>query len=203
MRVGGGEARGRKIRTPRGRTARPTSDRVKKTIFDILGPRIIGARVLDLFAGSGALGIEALSRGASGAVFVESDPGAVRAIRENIEHCRVGPGAEIFKGRADAALRSMRKAGVLFDLIFVDPPYDLGMARAALELLSSGRVLDEGACIVVEWSRDERSDSPEASLVLENEREFGRTIITFFRYSARPEGDRASRHKETVPVEKG
>lgn len=203
MRVGGGEAKGRKIRTPRGRTARPTSDRVKKTIFDILGPRVIGARVLDLFAGSGALGIEALSRGASRAMFVESDPGAVRIIRENIDHCQVGLCAEIFKGRADTALRTMRRAGMLFDFIFVDPPYDLGMAGGALELLSRGGVLEEGACIVVEWSRDERLAPAETSLIVEKEREFGRTIITFYRYSARTEGERESQRNEPVTAEKG
>jgi len=182
MRVVGGSAKGHRIHSPRGRMARPTADRVKKTIFDILGSRVTGTRVLDLFAGSGALGIEALSRGASRAVFVESDPGAVRAIRDNIEHCRVGLGAEIFKGRADAAVRSMGRSGESFDLIFVDPPYDLGMAGAALNLLSEGRVLEEGACIVVEWSSDEKFDHPEARLKKVNERVFGRTIITFFQY---------------------
>ncbi len=149
MRVVAGSARGRRLQAPSGRSTRPTSDRVREAVFNMLTSRdaVAGATVLDLFAGTGAMGIEALSRGASAATFVESDGGAVRAIEANLALTGLADGARVV--RADA-LRWLEGAGA-FDLAFVDPPYDfegwdrlLRRLEADVAVLESGRPLHLG-----------------------------------------------------------
>src|SRR5438445_6041525 len=123
MRVIAGRLGGRRLKAPRGRATRPTSDRVREAIFAMLAD-VEGARVLDLFAGTGALGIEALSRGAAHAVFVERDARALAALRENLAALELGPdAAEVRRVEALAALRSARSAKETYDLLFIDPPY--------------------------------------------------------------------------------
>jgi 16S rRNA (guanine966-N2)-methyltransferase len=150
MRVTGGNAKGARLRTLRGAETRPTTDQVRKAIFDILGPSVEGARVLDLFAGTGALGIEALSRGAVEAVFVESSREACSIIMNNLAAtgCR---GKGIVR-RADAERFLARKAHPRFDLAFLDPPYarGLGFVARILGKLGSGGWIREGGTLVVE-----------------------------------------------------
>ena len=123
MRVIAGELGGRRLQAPRGRATRPTSDRVREALFSMLGD-VAGARVLDLFAGSGALGIEALSRGAAEAVFVERDARALRALRANLGALGLAaPRAQVRRRDALAALRSARRRKETYDLVFIDPPY--------------------------------------------------------------------------------
>jgi 16S rRNA (guanine966-N2)-methyltransferase len=169
MRIVAGEFRGRRLQAPRGSSTRPTADRVREALFSMLG-EVGGLRVLDLFAGSGALGIEALSRGAASAVFVERDHAAVAAIRRNIEAIGV---AETAVRRRDvlAFLGSCRES---FDLVFVDPPYD-SAPRLARPLSSAlPAVLSENALIVTESSKH----TPlELSLPLARERTYGDTRI--------------------------
>src|SRR5881394_1213907 len=119
MRIIAGEWGGRRLAAPPGRDTRPTSDRVREALFSILGP-LDGARVLDLFAGSGALGLEALSRGAAQATLVERAPAALRALRENV--------AEVVAADARAYLRAAREQGAQYDLVFLDPPYNAAAA---------------------------------------------------------------------------
>jgi 16S rRNA (guanine966-N2)-methyltransferase len=121
VRVVAGLYRGRRLQAPAGRSTRPTSDRVREALFSILGPSVEGARVLDIFAGSGALGIEALSRGAAEAVFVDSDARAVAAVRANLE--AVGAEARVHRRDAFGWLASPASGGGTFDLVFADPPY--------------------------------------------------------------------------------
>ncbi len=123
MRIVAGAYGGRRLTAPRGGRVRPTSDRVREALFSILGT-VAGARVLDLFAGSGALGIEALSRGAAEATFVDSAPAAARAVRANLD--ALGIGAEVRRADARAFLRSARAGGRQYDLVFLDPPYRRG-----------------------------------------------------------------------------
>ncbi len=154
MRVVGGEMRGRPLAAPRSSATRPTSDRVRETIFDVLIHRfddpVRGARVLDLFAGSGALGIEALSRGASSCLMVEQAPEARGAIRRNIEALDLGGRARIF--RRDATRLGDIGTMQPFGLFFADPPYGFGLGEAALASATAGGWLIPGAIGVVEES---------------------------------------------------
>ena len=172
MRVVAGAFKGRRLQAPRGRRTRPTADRVREALFAMLGD-VSGAEVLDLYAGSGALGIEALSRGAESAVFVERDARAAAAIRRNLE--AVGVEAEV---RRQDSLRFLAAAGTSFDLVFVDPPYDSAgrLAGPLTERLPAA--LKEGALIVTE--SDKRTPL-ELGLPLESERIFGDTRVAMHR----------------------
>ena len=174
MRVVAGRFGGRRLAAPPGRGTRPTSDRVREALFSILGA-LDGERVLDLYAGSGALAIEALSRGAGRALLVERDPRAVAVIRANLEALGLAePAAAVHAGPARSALRNASQRGDTYDLIFLDPPYrsapELGRElSAALEplLSGSGRVVTES----------DRRTPLELALPLTQERRYGDTLI--------------------------
>lgn len=159
MRIIGGRFKGRAIVAPAGRGTRPTGDRAREALFNILGARgdvdFDGARVIDLFAGSGALGFEAMSRGAEWCLFVETDSAARGAIRDNIE--ALGLFGETRLHRRSAASLGPKPAGVgpPFTLAFLDPPYGENLAAPALETLKTGRWLAPGAVVVVEQGADE------------------------------------------------
>jgi 16S rRNA (guanine966-N2)-methyltransferase len=171
MRVTGGRLGGRRIAAPRGRDTRPTADRVRESLFAVLGP-LDGARVLDLFAGSGALGIEALSRGAAEATFVDAAPAAAAAIRGNLE--RLDLEAEVRRADARAFLRNARTRARPYDLVLLDPPYRLaaGLGRELSEAVPA--VLSAGGRVVAE---SDRRSPLELDLPLVDERRYGDTII--------------------------
>jgi 16S rRNA (guanine966-N2)-methyltransferase len=172
MRVVAGRYKGRRLVAPRGPATRPTADRVKEALFSILGDRVAGASVLDLFAGSGALGIEALSRGAAGATLVDDDPAAIAAIRRN---CEGVDGAEVVRADARRFLRSARAASRQYDLVLVDPPYRLagGLSRELGEAVAA--VLAPGGLVVSESDRRTPLDLP--PLDRTDERRYGDTLI--------------------------
>lgn len=179
MRVIAGRLGGRRLKAPPGRVTRPTSDRVREALFSMLG-EVTGARVLDLFAGSGALGIEALSRGARRAVFVERDGMAARALGENL--AALGIDAEEGEWRrieAAQALRSARAGKETYDLVFIDPPY--GQAREwALELEAQlPALLEPGARVIIE---SDRREPLELEMGVERQRRYGDTTITIHRH---------------------
>jgi 16S rRNA (guanine966-N2)-methyltransferase len=179
VRVIAGTHGGRRLKAPRGRTTRPTSDRVREALFSMLG-ELRGERVLDLFAGSGALGIEALSRGASRAVFVERDEGALKALRDNLAALAIPPElAEVRHSDARAALRSARERREKYDLVFIDPPYRQARALARELAQALPEVLESEARVVVE--SDTRSPLGLA-LDLERARTYGDTSITIHRH---------------------
>ena len=172
MRIVAGLYGGRRLTAPPGSETRPTSDRVREALFSVLGPSIQGARVLDLFAGSGALGIEALSRGAAHAVFVDRSRKAISAINANLEALSID--AEVRPIEARAALRAASARHEAYDLVFLDPPY-----RRAAELgreLSEGltAVLAPGARVITE---SDRRAPLELALPLADERRYGDTVI--------------------------
>src|SRR3954462_7081455 len=169
MRIVAGQWRGRRLAAPAGRTTRPTSDRVREALFSILGP-LDGERVLDLFAGSGALGLEALSRGAGEATLVERDRAALEALRANVE--ALGADARVIAGDVAAFLDSAAAAGGHYDLVFLDPPYGAGLGRE----LSLEPVLAPGARVIVESARRSPLDLP---MPLTDERRYGDTLIRF------------------------
>jgi 16S rRNA (guanine966-N2)-methyltransferase len=172
MRVIAGNWGGRRLQAPRGDATRPTSDRVREALFSVLGARVEGARVLDLFAGSGALGLEALSRGAAEATFVDSAPAAIRAVRANLE--ALGGVAEVRRADARRYLGSASAAARQYDLVFLDPPYRLA-GRLGSELTAAlPAVLAPGAAVVAESDRRAPLD---LGLPLEDERRYGDTLI--------------------------
>jgi 16S rRNA (guanine966-N2)-methyltransferase len=173
VRVIAGAYGGRRLRAPAGAATRPTSDRVREALFAILGAAVPGARVLDLFAGSGALGIEALSRGAAAATFVENAPGALAALRANV--AAIGAtGAEIVRADALRWLRAASAGGRQYDLVFLDPPYRRAQALGAplSELLAP--LLARGARVVTE---SDRRAPLELSIAPTDERRYGDTLI--------------------------
>jgi 16S rRNA (guanine966-N2)-methyltransferase len=174
VRVIAGSLGGRRLQAPRGTGTRPTADRVREALFSMLGP-LDGARVLDLFAGSGALGVEALSRGASHAVFADTDRGALSCIRANLTALGLGSGvAEVRPMDARRVLREASARGEAYDLVFLDPPY--GLATELAGELGEGLtgVMADGARVVSESSRRGPLD---LDLPTTHERRYGDTLI--------------------------
>ena len=149
MRVIAGKARRLNLKTIPGNDTRPTTDRIKETLFNILQPEIPGCRFLDLFSGSGAIGIEALSRGADYAVFVEKNPKACACIRENLSFTKLSEGGKLLNMDVLQALRSL-EGGEPFDCIFMDPPYNHDLERQVLEYLSDSSLADDHTLIITE-----------------------------------------------------
>jgi 16S rRNA (guanine966-N2)-methyltransferase len=180
MRVIGGAHRGRRLVAPRGTATRPTLGRVREALFDILGPGVRDSRVLDLFAGTGAVGIEALSRGAARVVFVERDRAALGALRRNLAALATPrERARVVAGEALAVLPWLARTEGAFDLVFVDPPYAGNLGARALAALVASAVLRPGARVIVQHSP--RAPVPVvAGLVVERApRRFGDTALTF------------------------
>jgi 16S rRNA (guanine(966)-N(2))-methyltransferase RsmD len=180
LRVISGKCKGKKLLALKSLTLRPTSDRVKEAIFDILQKYPPGKHVLDLFAGTGALGIEALSRGAQRAVFVEGSARSGAVLTKNIEACRFSGQAKVVSKEVQAGLKELEERGDSFDLIFLDPPYGRGLAYRTLESLSRSRLLSANALVVAEHSPDEDLSSI-PSLERIDRRKYGRTEVSFFR----------------------
>ncbi len=152
MRVIAGSARSLPLKTVRGNNTRPTTDRIKETLFNMIAPYIPDGRFLDLFSGSGGIGIEALSRGASIAVFVEQDKAALSVIRQNLRFTHLEDRAKVIGCDAVRAISSM-KGEKPFDVIFMDPPYDHDLERRVLEELADSSAADENTLIIVEASK--------------------------------------------------
>ena len=169
MRVITGTARGRRLREPEGMATRPTTDNVKESMFNLIQFDIEGRRVLDLFAGTGQLGIEALSRGARSAVFVDESRAAVQLVRANLALCRL-------QGESLGYLRTCGK----FDLIFLDPPYDTGLLDKALENVVQFDILAEGGIIVCESRREKVLPQLRAPYHLLTERNYGKIKLTLY-----------------------
>ncbi len=177
MRIVAGTRKGNTIYAPKGVDTRPTGDRVREAAFNLIGP-VDGASVLDLFAGSGAMGLEALSRGAARAVFVESDRAACRAIDRNLEHLRL-PGATVLQLDAVRALQQEAAAGRRYDLVLVDPPYEMYPAlEPALAPTLPAVLADDGLVVVETEARVE----PELPLALRTSRRYGRARLTLFEH---------------------
>lgn len=182
MRIIAGALGGRRLVAPRDRGTRPTADRVKEALFSILGD-VSGLAVLDLYAGSGALGIEALSRGAARAVFVESAHDAEEAIRKNVAACGVGDRSRVVRSAVERARKSLEKDAP-FDLVFADPPY-LKAAEAAPIVASLARDVAPTALIVLEHaSRDDLDLAlTKARLEVNDRRTYGDTALSLLRHA--------------------
>jgi len=181
MRVIGGVYRSRIIDMPKGVEIRPTQDKVREAIFNILGD-ISGKAVLDLFSGSGAFGIEAISRGASKATFVENNVRCVQTIEKNLDSLEIQADRyEIIKASALRAVYSFEEEGVMYDIVFMDPPYHKDLAKNCLINLDSCDILSQFATVVVEHYRLDELSFDLETLVIDKERKYGDTVITFLK----------------------
>jgi 16S rRNA (guanine966-N2)-methyltransferase len=180
VRIIGGASRGRRLRPPRGKQTRPTGDRVKQTLFDILAPRIVGSRFLDLFAGAGGIGLEALSRGAARVVFIDSDRSAIEAIQENLE--AVSPRAEkqILRQDVPTAIAELGDSGVRFDIAYMDPPYDSPLYEAVLEQIGLIRLLRSDGLLVAEHFHKRSLPETIGGLVLARGVKIGDHRLSFY-----------------------
>ncbi len=185
MRIIAGTLKGRTIRTPEGRNTRPTSDRARESLFNVLAhadwaPGLEGARIIDTFAGSGALGFEAISRGGAFCLFVETDAAARGCIRDNVEAFQLFGNTRIHRRSATDLGVKPAGLGAPFDLVFMDPPYAQGLVSLALEQLTAGQWLTPNALVVAETGSDETA--PAASgWTAEDERLYGAARISFLR----------------------
>ncbi|NIA13911.1 MAG: 16S rRNA (guanine(966)-N(2))-methyltransferase RsmD [Nitrospiraceae bacterium] len=179
MRVIAGTAKGTRLAAPKGLQVRPTLDRVRESLFNILGPRIAGARFLDLFAGTGANGIEALSRGADRAVFVDQDQRSLGCVRHNLEATHLSTRAVLHRLSLSKAMAALRADG-LFDIVFADPPYAFQDYSLLLELSADDTVLAPEGVVVIE--HDIRAEIPGATGRLSQYRtgKYGDTALSFF-----------------------
>jgi len=178
MRIVAGAFGGRRLLSPRGGRIRPTSDRVREAVFSILASRVSEALVLDLYAGTGAMGLEALSRGASRAVFVDDHPEAVRLIRSNIRRCGAEDRARVVLGPVDREVRKLAGQGEGFDLVFLDPPYGKGLLEKSVPPLTSLALPTTLA--VAEHRVDDLLPPRLGPWLRIDERRYGDTVISFY-----------------------
>lgn len=179
MRIIGGQLRGKRLSPVRTAAVRPTSDRLREAIFNILSGSIDGAVVLDLFAGTGALGIEALSRGARSAVFVDRNRDAVALITRNIQQCRLEDRSTVFCWDIARNLDCLRGAGQTYDLVFLDPPYNHGLILPALQFLLRYNLLKADANLVVEHSSSEDFSAIAEAIAIADTRKYGKSLVSF------------------------
>ncbi len=196
MRIIAGELKGRRLVTPRGETTRPTADQVRIALMDTLAPWLPGARLLDLFAGAGGVGLEALSRGAAHVTFVERDARAVAALRANVAALDAGGRARIVRDDAGRALARLAGETARFEVVFLDPPYETTLAVETLAALGAGGVTDPGAIVVAQHRTKRPPGERVGALAAWRTRRFGETTLTFFRVDAYDAGARVSPEPE-------
>ena len=177
MRVSGGKGRGRKLRVPAGARVRPTSDKVKQALFNILGDRVQGAAFLDLYAGAGGIGIEALSRGAGRVIFVDTSRDSADCIRQNLDNMGIGEGAQVIQADVQAFLN---KHGETYDIVFLDPPYAMDLGPL-LEQIGAARVVKVDSLVIAEHFKKQPSPEQAGRLVLDREKHYGDTVLAFYK----------------------
>jgi 16S rRNA (guanine966-N2)-methyltransferase len=182
LRIIAGELKGRKLRSVRGKKTRPTANRTREAIFNILAFQIKGSRVLDLFAGTGAFGIEALSRGAESVVLVDVDYNSISVIQRNIESLSLESRAKVFRWDITRNFSSLGFLQSSFNLIFMDPPYNKHLIEPALFNLHNNRCIEGGARIIVEHSDLEPILKIQSPFEVSDQRRYGKTLVSFLNY---------------------
>jgi 16S rRNA (guanine966-N2)-methyltransferase len=186
MRVVGGSAKGRQLKSPKISGTRPIMDRVKTALFDILAPRIVDATFLDLFAGTGSVGIEALSRGAAQATFVELSPEMVKLVKENLAITQLAGRAEILRADAFRFLETAAVSGRRYEIVYVAPPQYQGLAARALAQLDARPLTQPGELVIVQIDPRERAELDTGPLRLLqplDERRYGSTLLVFYEHT--------------------
>jgi len=181
MRIGGGEFRGRTLRTPKGDATRPTSGMVRETLFNILTPSLTDARFLDLFAGCGSVGLEALSRGATFATFVEKDRLALDCLRGNIATLQVEAQTQVLPYPVERALKYLIQRPEPFDIIFLDPPFrEVGAYLTVLQIIAGSRLLTAAGIVIAQHAPRVKLSEGVEDLNRYREREIGDNILSFY-----------------------
>jgi len=183
VRVIGGERRGKKLLSVHGLSTRPTADRVRVSIYNIISARIANASVLDLYAGTGILGIEALSRGARFALFIDNSRAPIETIRKNLIACRFETRAKVVQYDIQNGLRWLKTDGAPFNLVFVDPPYEQAFVGSTLSHLHDSGALSPDALIVVEHSAAAPLIELPPVFTRMDERNYGKTLVSFIHYT--------------------
>lgn len=181
MRVIGGAARGRRLKVPKGRDVRPTAARVKEALFNILAHDLSGVKVLDLYAGTGNLSIEALSRGAAEAILVDSSAESGKAIRENLRRLDLVTRTKVWLAPVTRAARLLGNRGETFDLIFLDPPYGQRLVEKTLRIIAEGGLLRPSGILIAEHGVRDAVEQSYGSLTLHDQRRYGDTLLSFFK----------------------
>ena len=181
-RIISGTAGGIKITTLEGRNTRPTTDRAKEALFSMLGDIFWDIDVLDLFAGSGSLGLEALSRGAASTVFVDQNARCASIIKKNAIKCSLWDKSRIIKAYAGKAIRILSEEGNRFGCIFMDPPYDKGLVSLSIEKIVSGDIIGNEGILVVEHSDKEKPDAERFGFAELKSRNYGTVNFSIYRY---------------------
>lgn len=178
MRVISGTARGHNLKAPEGMDTRPTTDRIKETLFNIIARDLLDCKFLDLFSGTGAIGIEALSRGAEEAVFVDFSLESKKIIDYNLEHTKLKEKAKVYSQKVSEVVEKLSRNGEKFDIIFMDPPYKKGLADETLKLIKEKEILAEDGYIIVEHETVGELKIPEGFQIFK-EKEYRKTTMTF------------------------
>ncbi|PPA72159.1 16S rRNA (guanine(966)-N(2))-methyltransferase RsmD [Jeotgalibacillus proteolyticus] len=187
MRIISGEKKGIHLKAVPGMNTRPTTDKVKEAIFNMIGPYFDGGRGLDLFAGSGSLGLEAMSRGLEHVIFVDRDRQAIGTIKDNIERCGYSDYSEVFRNDAERALKAITKRGLEFTTIFLDPPYKKQKLIELIEKIDQDKLLAAGGVIMCEHSSDTRLPEKAGSFSCLKSEAYGGTLITIYTHAAAEE----------------
>lgn len=180
MRVISGTAKGRVLKAVPGQGTRPTSDKVKESIYSMIGPYFEGGTVLDLFAGTGGLGIEALSRGMERAVFIDMEKKSIEIIHHNLEVTQMTDRAEVYRNEAGRALKILGKRGYVFRLVLLDPPYRMKKANALIQTLSHENMLAQDAVAVIEHDASHRYSEEIGEMLQIRRAEYGDTAVSIY-----------------------
>jgi 16S rRNA (guanine966-N2)-methyltransferase len=186
VRVVSGSAKGRPLKSVPGSGTRPTTDKVKEAVFSMIGPYFEGGAVLDLFAGTGGLGIEALSRGMESAVFVDMDPKSIDTIRANLKATNLEASAQVYRNEAGRALSALEKRGRVFDLVFLDPPYRLKHGDELMLSMAEKGMLQEDAIVVLEHESSYAYPEDIPGFYRLRQAVYGETTISIYQYEANP-----------------
>jgi len=188
MRIIGGDAKGRRIYSPKKNNIRPTSDGIKESLFNIL-QEVSGKAFLDLFAGCGNVGLEALSRGAANVVFVEKNPVMVNAIKRNLLELGIKNKYQILETEAAKGIKKLRSKGEQFDFLFADPPYEKGFIREIFQYLGEGEMISSSGVAIFQHSiREDIPGTLTGTFMLTDQRRYGDTRISFFKRMEREKG---------------
>jgi 16S rRNA (guanine966-N2)-methyltransferase len=180
LRVIAGEYRGRRLDRIEGMDIRPTSDKVKGSLFNILGDSVIDSAFLDLFGGTGGIGIEALSRGAEHVVFIDTDIKSIKVLKGNLEHLNIIDNVEVLNTDYSTGISKLYNNNKKFDIIFIDPPYSVGLAQNALVEIDKHPILAQSGLIIVEHDSKDEMPSSQGKLYMYRSKQYGNTTLSFY-----------------------